>query len=359
MKRTTLLSILLLIIYNCQKFTIRNEEFKSYVETVDLNKDKKNCPLNHFEFYNSFIFYTHDDIEQKKELRAKHYPASNERRIDLYYPFIKNLGGGYLGVGTDQNLTFIAWAKSEYAYLMDFDWAVVYINRLHLLFLKNSNDFFEFKEYWSTKNKNKALSFIDKQILDVEEKKKYLYAYNIGVNAISNRFRDFEFMTKRFNFISFHNNPEDFQYLKKMIEENRIFPVQGDMNGEVTFQNINQASRKLCIPIRVIYFSNAEEYFRYPETFKKNIKTIFYDDKTIILRTVTTGAKEFGYPEGEKYLEIPFHYNVQSITNLVEWFELKNLQIYNMLKYKEDVERGFSILNRTPFEVKLIQTLNR
>ncbi|EMO29100.1 hypothetical protein LEP1GSC170_5409, partial [Leptospira interrogans serovar Bataviae str. HAI135] len=37
-----------------------------------------------------------------KDLGGRHYPASNELRIDLFKPYIENLEGGYLGAGTDQ-----------------------------------------------------------------------------------------------------------------------------------------------------------------------------------------------------------------------------------------------------------------
>jgi hypothetical protein len=86
------------------------------------------------------------DIPKKNRgLLAEHYPASNERRIDLFWNVIKDLRGVYLGVGTDQNLSLAARAKSELVILMDFDPEIVKVNRLHVFFLKNTNNYSEFK----------------------------------------------------------------------------------------------------------------------------------------------------------------------------------------------------------------------
>jgi len=354
MKKSIIYIIIIQIIFAsfCKHLEQKNIQGNKEDNAQESNK----CPKNLYEFYKNFIFYEEDKIEQKAELRAKHYPTSNERRIDLFYPFIKDKKGGYIGVGTDQNLTFIAWAKSDYAYLMDFDWVVIYVNRLHLLFIKNSENFQDFKKLWSKKNQKYTIEKIKESIQNQEEQKKYLYAYNIALPYVQERFRDLEYMSKNFNFTSFHNNPEDFEYLKKMVNENKIYPVLGDINGTITFRKISEASKNLCVPIHIVYLSNAEEYYRYPNSFRDNIINLNYDKEALIIRTVTTGAKQFGYPEGEKYLEIPFHYNIQSIHNLVQWFKQPNLWIFEMLKYRTDIQKGFSIVDKLPLELSIIQT---
>lgn len=316
-------------------------------EEIKETNQNQFCPKTQEEFEKVFLFKDKEDIINKTSLRAKHYPTSNERRLDLFYPYIKNKKGGYIGVGTDQNLILISWAKSDYAYLIDFDWVAVYINYLHLLFISNSNSFEEFKNFWYYKNKKRAEEIIQNKIIEKEEQEKYFYVYKIGLKSMPERFSDLEYITKNFNFISYHNNPEDFNYLKKLIEENKIYPVLGDINGNTILQKIGESSKKLCIPIRILYLSNAEEYYRYPKSFRDNISNLFIDEDSLIIRTVTSGAFEFGYPDGEKYKEIPFHYNIQEIKDLINWFEEENLWIYSMLKKNRiDIQKGLSILKK-------------
>jgi hypothetical protein len=322
-------------------------------ENVIQSNQSNSCPKSTEEFYQKFLFYEYDQIEKKPQLFADHYFASNERRIDLFYPYIKDKKGGYIGVGTDQNFTFIAWAKSDYAYLVDVDWMVVYVNRLHLLFFDASENFLEFKQYWSIRNKKNAIELIRNRITDTTEQKKYLQTYELARGMVWERLNDLEFMSKNFGFSSFHNNPDDFEYIKKMIQENRIYAVIGDINGNITLKNIGVASKNLCIPIHIVYLSNAEEYYRYPESFRNNIKNLNYDNQAIIVRTVTSGARKFGFPKGEKYPNIPFHYNIQPIENLIQWFQFDQLWIYEMMHYRDDLDVGISILKKSPNDLNI------
>ncbi len=340
--KNIIIIIFLLLLYSCKQYEVKEEV-------------KDACPKNNDEFIQNFNLNNFDIIKNKVKLAGEYYAASNERRIDFFYPYIKDLRGGYIGVGTDQNFTFTAWAKSDYAYLMDFDWVALYVNRLHILFFKHSESFNEFKNFWSPKNYKQSIKLIEQEIQDKEEKSKHKGIYTKVLNIVTERFNDFDYMTKNFNFQSFHNNEEDFLYIKKMINENRIYPVLGDINATVTFQEINQASKRLCIPIRILYLSNAEEYYRYPENFRNNIRNMYIDENSLIIRTASTGAKTFGYPKGEKYMDVPFHYNMQKIANLIEWFSIEKLWIFNMLQHRRDIETGFSILEKTPIEVGLIK----
>ncbi|EMO76389.1 hypothetical protein LEP1GSC127_2153 [Leptospira kirschneri str. 200801925] len=97
-----------------------------------------------------------------KDLGGRHYPASNELRIDLFKPYVEDLEGGYLGAGTDQNFTFIAWAKSKYVWLMDFDYTICLINRIHLLFFRMAPDPESYRELWARKNKQTSFEIIKK-----------------------------------------------------------------------------------------------------------------------------------------------------------------------------------------------------
>ena len=57
--------------------------------------------------------------------RNQHYWISNEQRLDLFHDPIKDLGGVYVGVGSDQNYLHAGWAKTEVLVLMDFDQKIV------------------------------------------------------------------------------------------------------------------------------------------------------------------------------------------------------------------------------------------
>lgn len=317
-------------------------------------------PSDRERFAAEFRLRAVDDIKVKAQLYADHYPSSNERRIDLFRPHLANLGGAYVGVGTDQNFTFIAWAKSSIAYMMDFDAAIVYVNRLHILFLKLSPDYAAFKKMWARSSRKTTLEQIRVNLEKEPDYQKYLQAYDIalrGYSGVPDRLEELEWMTKQFGFRSFHNDPEDYSFIRDMAVGGRIQAVLGDMNGEVSFREISASASRIGVPIRLVYLSNAEEYFRYPEPFRKTIANLYTDDRGMIIRTVTAGAKEFGYPEGEKFVQThPFHYNLQNIMKMRVWMsDVRPLWVYDMLKKRKDQVRGFSLSHEDPYECGLLK----
>jgi hypothetical protein len=61
---------------------------------------------------------------------------SNERKHDIYFEDFKGLGGGYLGVGGDQNYTMAAAAGSQVLWLVDIDLEVVKLHKLYSALLR-------------------------------------------------------------------------------------------------------------------------------------------------------------------------------------------------------------------------------
>ncbi len=292
------------------------------------------------------------DIPKKNRgLLAEHYPASNERRIDLFWNVIKDLQGVYLGVGTDQNLSLAARAKSELVILMDFDPEIVKVNRLHVFFLKNTNSYPEFKSLWERKNKDSTIRFITENA--GEEKEDFLIGHTIGLKpgiGVPERLYELEYMHTNFKLETFSHSNEDFLYLKNLALNDKIIPVNGDLTGDISINEISRILSSSGMTINLMYTSNAEEYFKFPKEYRKNILTLPISDKSIIVRTLTAGAKSYGFPQGEKFPDsFPFHYNYQPLSNLKKWMEYpKEFNILFMMGYRTDIEKGFSKIIKEP-----------
>ncbi len=290
---------------------------------------------------------------QKAQLNADHYLFSNERRIEMFESYIKDLKGGYVGVGTDQNLTLAAWAKSDYIWLMDFDDYVVRVNRIHIAALKKCPDYQCFRDFWQPENQKTTWAFIEETFKNEPDFAEYKAPYQLGIRknwGIPERLRDLDYMTRKFGFQSFHSRPEDYTYLHEMAKAGRIRADRGDLTKKGTMQSIAAAAKEMKLPIRIVYTSNAEEYFRYPETFRENILSLPTDDKSYMVRTMTSGAKRFGFPEGEKFPDdFPFHYNIQKLENLKQWMNFKRyLSIILIMKGHRVIQKGFSVQESLP-----------
>ena len=116
-------------------------------------------------------------------------------------------------------------------------------------------------------------------------------------------------------------------------------------------REIGDAARRMNLPIRVVYTSNAEEYMRFPEQMRKNLLGLPVDAKGLIIRTTTTGTKqELGYPEGEKFPEsFPFHYNIQPLTVFQAWLARGvEFRLLDMLRQNRKISQGMSIQETPP-----------
>lgn len=303
----------------------------------------------HFELN---LDFQKDNLKSKRGLKAEHYPITNEYRIDLFFSKIKDLNKGYLGVGTDQNFSLLIKARSEFAILMDFDPEVVIINKLHILILKQSRNYTEFKYFWDKKNIGVLKELIELKVPN--EKEKFFRALKIAHQAYSgvpDRLNELEALEKKIKLETFSNKEEEFNYLKNLALENKIFAIEGDLNGKDSIQNLAKELRAKNLLISVFYLSNAEEYFPfYKKEFIENIKSIPTHGRSVILRTASTGTKSiFGFPDNEKYKNIPMHYNIQKISNFIKWLEMnKKFNSTWLLLHRTKIEKGFSEIENLP-----------
>ncbi len=295
----------------------------------------------------------------KATLNADHYIISNERRIELFEPYLKDLGGGYIGVGSDQNLSLAAWAKSEFIWLMDFDDYVVSLNRIHILFLKECENYNCFLDKWKRENKESSVKLVEQAFSQEKDYAIYKKVYALAIDknyGVMSRLKELNFMSDHFGFKSFHNRKEDYEYLRNLALLGRIRADRGDLTKNGTMRVIASKAKEMQIPIRVIYTSNAEEYFRFPDEYRSNILSLPSDDTGYMVRTFTTGAKySLGFPEGEKYPnEFPFHYNLQKIENMKKWMAFKSfISPLGIVEGRTKIAQGFSIQESTPESLNL------
>lgn len=300
----------------------------------------------------------------KATLNADHYIISNERRIELFEPYLKDLGGGYIGVGSDQNLSLAAWAKSTYIWLMDFDDYVVSLNRIHILFLKNCEDYNCFLDKWKRENKDSSLKLVELAFSKEKDYEIYKKVFTLAIDknyGVISRLKELNLMSDKFGFNSFHNRKEDYDYLRNLALTDRIRADRGDLTRKGTMMAIANVAKEMKIPIRVIYTSNAEEYFRFPEEYRANILSLPSDNSGYLVRTFTTGAKyTLGFPEGEKYpKEFPFHYNLQKIENMKKWMVFQSfISPLGIVEGRTKITQGFSIQESTPESLNLKETGN-
>jgi hypothetical protein len=237
------------------------------------------------------------------DLVGQHYLTGNEHHLDAFADRLgETRGGGYIGVGADQAFLLIAWADPELAWLIDYDAEVVAIHRIHLTFLRAADTPDQFFELWSREGRTRAHA-----LLQADPDALALYRANLRV--IHNRLEALRSAPDRTGTANYLTDADLYQRIHALALADRIRPMVGDLLGCVGLQGIAEAARELDVPIRVLYLSNAEEYWPdYGEQFRANVAALPWRDDAVILRTLLTWSRNRDYA-----------YNLQSATNFQAW----------------------------------------
>ena len=66
-------------------------------------------------------------------------------------------------------------------------------------------------------------------------------------------------------------DPDAYAYIRGLVLGGRFLAIQGDLNGTAALKNIGETARALQLPVRIIYTSNAEGFFKYNPQFRDNL----------------------------------------------------------------------------------------
>ncbi len=264
----------------------------------------------------------------------KHYVVSNEARHDLFFPYIENKGGIYVGVASDPNYTLIAVAKPEFAFLLDIDRQVIDMHAIYRVFLAASEDPETLVQRFSKRELKNSLALLEEGLAQEDEKTQrrirdlFVEVHEIvheNLRKVAKRERD----GKGTSWLS---NPEYYGYVRRMFEVGRIRVMPGNLLGAKTMASIAAAARELKLPVRVFYPSNAEDYFGYGDGYRNNVRALPIDESSVVIRTIATNPLHSEYGRTLPKADHRWHYQVQPIANLQAWLERENSHRNFMLK---------------------------
>ena len=290
------------------------------------------------------------DPEPDQLVRDAHYWVSNENAQYVWYSYIKDKGGVLSGVGTDQVYLLAGWSNASIVIPMDFD---KMIRSLHIAYgaaFLESDNIEEFRSYWKKENEAKMKAAIDKHF--PEESVQAMKAWKSGVKEVNGRFNR---LIKKYSggkakegevivdIPTFINNDEQYQRIRRLWQNHRVFPIRGDLTGDNAMLDIAKALKDSGLTMKIMYPSNAEHYFEYSPAFRRNIIQMPFADDSLILRT--RQMRSLGLAEDEDY-----HYNMQSGENFKIWLETTNIKDqHTMLRKRSKTDTtGLSVLDYKP-----------
>ena len=278
---------------------------------------------------------------------------SNEDRLELFKKHVDDIGGGYVGLGGTQNILLASWANSEWVWLFDFTKRVVTANRIHIAFLKNTENPADFRSLWTKKSKSRAMEIIDAEFSKDPDLAYVKKTWNIGLGFIPWRFRNLDRESKKYKYSTWLNDQKYFDRIKFLAKNDRIIARKGNLNGTVTLAGIAGAAKKMRVPVRIVYLSNAEEYIHdYSSEFRSNFIALPSDEKSVLLRTTSVMRKVFPWaPDSEISTDKGFHYNVMPLAIFQKWLDSSGRKLYviDMMRGGDvNMKDGFSFASKPP-----------
>ena len=247
-------------------------------------------------------------------------------------------GGVYIGVGPDQSFSYIAKIRPRLAIMID----IRRDNLLqHLLFkslfgrARNRIDYlceffgkpFPKTRGWESRSIKELIDYIDSTVSDqklfeksLKDVRQDVQRYGIPLSqsdlesigkvqraffsagldiryssyhrpprSIYPPYRDLLLETDLAgNQLNYFNSEDDFQFLKKLEDQDMVIPVVGDLSGPQAVKAIGQYVAEIKERVSAYYVSNVEFYLQRQGTFDKfveNLKSLPIDNRSVIIRS--------------------------------------------------------------------------
>lgn len=279
-----------------------------------LNALGSNEPLN--EATRKLVWETtEDDAPEvlnatRKDLENRHYQTCDELHLAKFYPNIKGIKGAYIGVGSDQAYTFMGWMDAELAWLTDYDPWIKQEHRIYALFFEKAETPEAFVSQWRTRNRSASRAMIAEHFAADPEKALIMEVFDSASYKVDVRMTRLIAMAKSYKIPTFVTDAAMYAHVRSMVLGGRVRPMVSNLLDTDGLTGVGNASRAVNVPIRVVYMSNAEDYWPYSEQFRANMAGLNFDENSWILRTAASKPTNGDY-----------RYNMQDAQNFQAWLK--------------------------------------
>lgn len=262
--------------------------------------------------------------------KGKHYLAGNEKTLFAFREAIDGVGGGYVGVGSDQAYLLMGWSRPRLAWLVDYDPDVIRIHRVYRAFFLAFDAPEELVAAFSDEGRDAAVRAIE-ALYPPDEALELRRLYMRHRAWIARRL---EAQVKRLQTLGLpgvYVSQPDYDHVRALLQNERVRPMVVNLLDEQGLAGVGEVARQLEVPIRVLYLSNAEEYWDdYPPSFRRNVGALPRDDRSLVLRTLLTWD-----------INRDYRYGIQPLDNFVEWLSSPDVhRVYRIVRGRPDAIAG-------------------
>jgi len=264
---------------------------------------------------------------------------------------LQTSGGAYIGVGPDQNFSYMAQIRPRIAVIIDIrrDNLLQHLlfkslfalarNRVEYLCLLFGKPVPENLRQWDQRGIQQLSAYLDqaparRELFDATRAAVQARVKSFGVPLTAEEFEtvsrihaaffsagpDLRFTSRnrapRFYYPTYRDlllekdltgrqanylaSEDDFQFLKTMQEKNLIIPVVGNLAGPQALSEVGRLLEERGERVSAFYTSNVEFYLMREDSFDRfveNLKRLPRDDRSLIIRSYFSGAYGYSHPQ--------------------------------------------------------------
>ena len=226
---------------------------------------------------------------------GRHFIVSDEWNHHLLAPQLRNIGGGYVGVGATQGYVLIGWARPEYAWFIDYDDTVVELHEVWRVVFELAPTPAQLLRAWSWEQREATRAAIEARRPGAEGAA-LAQAYRRHRARVSKRLMELRAKHLELGVDNYLTHGETFEYVRGMVLADRVRPMRVDLTASRGLAGIAEAARELGVAIRVLYTSNAQTYWSYDEgNFPANVQALPFDDRSLVVHTIGTHSSNGDY----------------------------------------------------------------
>ena len=242
----------------------------------------------------------------RPEKFGQHYYVSDEGHADMFKPYIDGIGGGYVGIGSDQAYLYIGWARPQFAWTVDYDDEVVGMHELQQAFIAAAATPDEYRTLWSKERTAEAKAIIAQIAPEGPQRKRLVRILGQGQPRMKRRMTR---LAKHLTVPSYLTDQATYDFLRNLIKHGCMRPLLVDLLADKGMKGIGEVMHQVGLPVRVLYMSNAEEYWAYTDQFRANVRGLPIDDRSLALHTQASNANE------------DYRYTAQPMKLFVTWLD--------------------------------------
>ena len=255
-------------------------------------------------------------LATRPDLEGRHYLTCDELNLHLWYERVRDIGGGYAGVGSDQAYTFIGWMKPDLAWFTDYDPWISSLHHIYAAFFENGEDIAAFRAWWEEDQRTAARDLLRERYADSGyDLDRMLLVYDEARYKVARRLRRLQRILGAAEIPSFVTDEATYQYVRTFVAQGRARPMLANLIDDQALRGVGDVGRQLDVPIRVFYLSNAEDYWRYPQEFRDNFQALHFDERSLILRT-----------NAAKRTNGDYCYNSQTALSFQQWLRQEDVR---------------------------------